>query len=152
LELRNKRRTLWGKTHHDEQRVRKLREENNFPSAVSLFEAATAIAGWRRIPLQVYSSLIQSAVLHSNVDAALSVFAHLEKRKEIFPTPHIYANLIGVYANVGDTTGAREVFDEFRRASRGGGIAWDVRSTNTHDPVTERTAPLLRAQVAFGIK
>jgi pentatricopeptide repeat protein len=148
LELRNKRLALWGREDYDEQRIRKLREENNFPSAVSLFEAATAIAVWRRIPPSIYSNLIQSAALHGNVDAAISVFAHLEKRKDILPTPLIYANMVGVYANVGDTIGAKEVFDEFRRASREGGVVWDARSTNQLISVTERIAPSLRAQVA----
>lgn len=109
----------------DQQRIEQLRSENNFGSAMSLFEAAIAIA-WNRtiIPLTVYANLLRSCAYHSNVDAAIHIFAHLERRSDLPPSASIFSHLISVYTNIGDLQGAKEVFNEYREAARTNRIKW----------------------------
>lgn len=109
----------------DQQRIEQLRSENNFGSAMSLFEAATAIA-WNRtiIPLTVYANLLRSCAYHSNVDAAIHIFAHLERRSDLSPSASIFSQLISVYTNIGDLQGAKEVFNEYREAAGTNRIQW----------------------------
>ena len=109
----------------DQQRIEQLRSENNFGSAMALFEAASAIA-WNRsiIPVTVYANLLRSCAYHSNVDAAIHVFAHLERRSDLSPSASIFSHLISVYTNIGDLQGAKEVFNEYREAARTNRIKW----------------------------
>ena len=111
-------------------RIDMLRAENNFGSAMALFEAASAIT-WNRtmIPLTVYANLIRSCAQHSNVDAAIHVFAHLERKSDLPPSAVIYSNLILVYTNIGDLQGAKEVFNEYRNAVAQGRVAWSKSVT-----------------------
>jgi pentatricopeptide repeat protein len=99
------------------RRIELLRSENNFASAMSLFEAATAIS-WNKntIPHIVYANLLRSCAYHSNIDAALHVFANLETRPDILPSALIYSQLINVYTNIGDLSGAKDVMKEYRAA------------------------------------
>lgn len=109
----------------DQQRAEKLRTENNFASAMSLFEAATAVArNSSAIPVVIYSSLLRSCAYHANVDAAIHVFAHLERRSDFKPTAAIFSHLISVYTSIGDLQGAREVFVEYRAAVKEDRIAF----------------------------
>jgi len=128
---------------NDKHRTVVMQQENNFSSAVSLFETAAATIGNHKIPLVVYRKLIRSAACHSNVDVVLNVFARLEKRRDLLPPPSIYVDMINVYANVGDTAGAKQVFDEFQEASREGRIAWDTDTLIS----TSSVHPAPRAQV-----
>jgi pentatricopeptide repeat protein len=121
------------KESEDEQKFANLRQENNFSSALSLFKATTALTGFRKIPLIVYSNLLRSAAYHANVDAALTIFAHLEKRHDILPSIAVFWNLVSVYANAGDISGAKEVFDEFRNAVRNRSIAWTDKTGHRSD-------------------
>jgi pentatricopeptide repeat protein len=92
---------------------------------MSLFEAAIAIA-WNRtiFPLTVYANLLRSCAYHSNVDAAIHIFAHLERRSDLPPSASIFSHLISVYTNIGDLQGAKEVFNEYREAARTNRIQW----------------------------
>lgn len=100
----------------DEQRIVRLRSENNFGSALTLFQAASLIP--RTKPhIALYTNLLRSCANHANIDAAIHVFAHLEKRTDLTPSPLVYGHLISVYTNAGDLQGAEEVFEEFKKAS-----------------------------------
>jgi pentatricopeptide repeat protein len=119
LKAKMKRRLRYESADHslEETRIEQLRSENNFASAMSLFEAASTIT-WNRkiIPLPIYSNLIRSCAFHSNVDAAIHVFAHLERRSDLLPTASIFAHLMSVYMNIGDLRGVKDVFDEYKSA------------------------------------
>ncbi|KIM79469.1 hypothetical protein PILCRDRAFT_823366 [Piloderma croceum F 1598] len=119
LKSRIKRRLRYESSNQplEESRIEQLLSENNFASAMSLFEAASAIT-WNRqiIPLPIYSNLIRSCAFHSNIDAAIHVFAHLERRSDLLPSATIFAHLMSVYMNVGDLRGVKDVFDEYKSA------------------------------------
>ncbi|PCH41686.1 hypothetical protein WOLCODRAFT_151735 [Wolfiporia cocos MD-104 SS10] len=105
----------------DKAQIDRLRLENNFRSAMTLFQTACSFK-WGKISIDVYGDLLRSCAHHANVDAALHVFAHLERRPDLVPSPRIYQRLISVYASVGDIQGAREVFEDFKKASQDGRI------------------------------
>ena len=111
----------------DQRRLEALRGEQNFPSALRLFSAASANSKYS-FPAPLYIALLQSCARHQNVKAAIHLFTHLERRG--FPTPSasIYAHLLDVYMSANDIEGARVVFDEFRRICSQGKIGWDKAS------------------------
>lgn len=106
----------------DERRIEKLKAENNFGSAMAMFEAALIIGARNKFPLTVYTNLLRSCAFQANVDAAIHVFAQLESRTDFLPGPQVYLNLLSVYANANDLQGAKEVFQEFREASKAGRV------------------------------
>lgn len=120
----------------DEQRISKLQMENNFASALTLFQAAS-LSHRVKPHISVYTNLLRSCVNHANVDAAIHVFAHLEKRSDVGATPTIYGHLISVYTNAGDLQGAEEVFAEYRKAASARG-----------SPIGERPAGERWAQIS----
>ncbi|EMD31807.1 hypothetical protein CERSUDRAFT_119378 [Gelatoporia subvermispora B] len=105
--------------------VEGLSQESNFTAAMTLFQAACNIPN-TKLPLSTYNTLLRLAGIHRNVDAAIYVFAQLEKRVDVTPTALTYSNLIQVYARVRDLNGAKEVFEEFKEASRTNRLAWDL--------------------------
>jgi pentatricopeptide repeat protein len=118
----------------EENRIKQLLSENNFASAMSLFEAASAIT-WNRkiISISVYSHLIRSCALHSNIDAAIHVFAHLERRSDLFPSAAVFKHLMSVYMNVGDLRGVKDVFDEYRSALKEKRVTFEPESPMNYD-------------------
>ena len=111
----------------DQRRIEALRGEQNFPSALRLFTAATANPGYV-LPLSLYMSLLDSCARHQNVKEAIRVFTHLENRGIPKPSGSLYAHLLDVYMSVNDVEGARVVFDEFRKVCTQGKIRWDERN------------------------
>ncbi|KAH9995178.1 hypothetical protein BJV74DRAFT_338280 [Russula compacta] len=107
-----------------QRRIEALRGEQNFPSALRLFTAASAQRSYT-LPVSLYLALLESCVRHQNVKEAIRVFTHLEKRGLPKPNASVYARLIDVYTSVNDVEGARVVFDEFRKVCRQGNVAWD---------------------------
>lgn len=128
IHSRIKRRNLAGRHEApsqsiDSQRMKALRSEENLASALSLFQAASVVYG-PHIPFPTYVALLQSCATHGNVDAAIVVFAQLEKRTDVRPSVTVYHHLIAAYANAGDLAGVEEVFAEFVAASNEGRIDW----------------------------
>ncbi|KAG5653275.1 hypothetical protein H0H81_001339 [Sphagnurus paluster] len=121
LDARLKHRKLTGRTEvatddADKKRIELLRTENNFASAMSLFEAILSIGANRRCPPYVYSKLLRSCAIHANIDSAIHVFAHIEQRADDFrPTALMYMYMIQAYTNAGQLKGAEEVFAEYRK-------------------------------------
>ncbi|KAG2125888.1 hypothetical protein BD769DRAFT_1463883 [Suillus cothurnatus] len=106
----------------DEERIEQLKAENNFASAMSMFDAAMSIGARNKFPLAVYTNLLRSCAFQADVDAAIRVFAQLESRTDFLPNPQVFLNLLSVYANANDLQGAKEVFQEFREASKVGRV------------------------------
>ena len=126
LESRRKRRAFLGKSEStaDEEKIVLLKAENNLPLAMSLFEAVIALGCSNKLPLTIYQNLLRSCSYHSNVDAAIHVFAQLEARKHLLPNAAIYGHLIALYTNIGDLQGSQEVFNDFRAACESERIGW----------------------------
>lgn len=127
LDGRIKRRRLIGRQEvavdeADERRIKKLKAENNFTTAMSIFDAALNTGARNKFPLVVYTNLLRSCALHADVDAAIHVFAQLESRTDFLPSPQVFLNLLSTFANANDLQGAKEVFQEFREASKAGRI------------------------------
>lgn len=127
LDGRIKRRRLVGRQEvavdeADERRIKKLKAENNFATAMSMFDAALNTSARNKFPLVVYTNLLRSCALHADVDAAIHVFAQLESRTDFLPSPQVFLNLLTAFANANDLQGAKEVFQEFREASKEGRI------------------------------
>lgn len=85
FEVRLKRAPLTGRLEAatleaDQARIQKLKEEDNFPSAMSLFEGVLAIGAKDQLSYATYSRLLSSCAKHSDVNAAIHVFAQLEVR------------------------------------------------------------------------
>jgi pentatricopeptide repeat protein len=108
----------------DQRRLEALRGEQNFPSALHLFRAASANRKFV-LPTSLYISLLHSCARHQNVKEAIRLFTHLEKRGIPKPSASIYAHLLNVYMSVNDVKGACVVFDEFRKVCSRGKIIWD---------------------------
>ena len=107
----------------DQRRLEALRGEQNFPSAMRLFRAASANRKYV-FPASQYTALLQSCARHQNVKDAIRLFTHLEERGFPKPSGTIYAHLLDVYMSVNDIEGARVVFDEFRKVCSQGNILW----------------------------
>lgn len=108
----------------DQRRLAVLRGEQNFPSALRLFRAASTNPKFV-LPASLYIALLHSCACHQNVEEAINLFTHLERRGMPKPTASIYAQLVDVYMSVNDMDGVRVVFDEFRKVCSQGKIAWD---------------------------
>jgi pentatricopeptide repeat protein len=108
----------------DRRRLEALRGEQNFPSAMRLFSAAS-INPRCILPISTYIVLLHSCARHQNVKEAIRLFTHLEKRGIPKPSASVYAKLLDVYMSVNDIEGARVVFGEFQKICSQGRIAWD---------------------------
>ncbi|KAI0640523.1 hypothetical protein C8Q79DRAFT_1015056 [Trametes meyenii] len=107
----------------DEKRIASLRGDSHFASAFALFQTA-AVNPNSKFPLHIYNKLLRSCVIHSNAEAALIVFAHLEKRADLNPDAQTFISLIATYANTQNVRGAEDMFEKFRHASRLDHVQW----------------------------
>lgn len=136
IQLRMRKRTAFGivdkdAQEADERRIEALRSENNFRSAMTLFQSVCAIPK-SKIASDIYGMLLRSCAQHANVDAAIHVFAHNERRSDLHPTAVVYQHLIRVYSSIGDLQGAREVFQEFLNACESGRL-WSGDETSSQE-------------------
>ncbi|KAI0057735.1 hypothetical protein BV25DRAFT_1771569, partial [Artomyces pyxidatus] len=107
-----------------QQRIEALRAENNFSSAMSLFQAASTNVKWR-FHTSTYTRLLRSCALHQSIESAILVFAHIEHRPDIKASSAVYGQLLSVYVSLGDIEGAKVVFKEYQRICRSHRIAID---------------------------
>ena len=111
----------------DERLRLALLAEDNFASAMRIFEAACAAVPQQssdsgssarplatHLPINVYHGLLRSCAAHASIDAAIRVYAQLEARSRPPPTDLMFYYLLSTYVNAGDLKGAKEVFEEFR--------------------------------------
>ena len=95
-----------------EFRLRRLQEEDNFGSAMSLFESVIAVKGIHNLHTTVFTHLIRSCSFHRNVNAAIHVFAQLERSKKAIFNP-VYRNMIVTFSQAKMIRQAEEIFKEF---------------------------------------
>ena len=117
LELRLKNRPLlgrWGSTNGalTETRLAKLRAEDNFGSAMSLFESVLAINGINNLSKDAFTTLIRSCGFHCNVNAAIHVFAQMERNDTTIDYP-VYRYMILTFSNARMIQQAEEMFSAF---------------------------------------
>ncbi|KAF8996793.1 hypothetical protein BDQ17DRAFT_1363957 [Cyathus striatus] len=75
-----------------------------------------------KIDLQIYRSLLRSCAHHANVDAAIHVFAQIEKREKHTPDPICYQHLLRAFVASGNLEGAEAVFAEYLSACKEGRV------------------------------
>ncbi|KAF8654879.1 hypothetical protein AX16_003340 [Volvariella volvacea WC 439] len=137
LEARSKRRPVTGDmevstAHSDAQRLEELKAENNFPSAMSLFEALLSMSTPRSIAgirPNIYNGLLRSAALHGSLSSAIHIFAQLEARRDIKPDTLTYKYLLHAYSTALDMAGAEAVFEDYKQKVAGGLLNWSERFT-----------------------
>ncbi|KDR74356.1 hypothetical protein GALMADRAFT_123802 [Galerina marginata CBS 339.88] len=127
LEMRMKRAPLEGRREAatleaDQGRIAKLREEDNFPSAMSLFEGVLAIGAKDQLSHATYTRLLSSCANHSDVNAAIHIFAQLESIKDMKLGPGIYRNMILTFSNAKKIENAEQTFEAFIAASQTGNL------------------------------
>jgi pentatricopeptide repeat protein len=110
----------------DRQRIESLRREDNFTSAMSLFQAVLSLNGNQRCPPNLYQTLLRSCAHHGSIDNAIHIFAQFEKRPVGRPTALMYKYLIQAYTNAGEIGGAEEIFNDFMTACKRGAIEWNI--------------------------
>ena len=93
-------------------RLNRLKAEDNFGSAMSLFESILAVKGINKFYSGAFAYLIRSCAIHSNVNAAIHVFAQLERTKQ--PIDYTaYRHMIMTFSNAQMIQNAEEVFKKF---------------------------------------
>ncbi|KAF9011890.1 hypothetical protein BDQ17DRAFT_1345061 [Cyathus striatus] len=75
-----------------------------------------------RLDIGLYRLLLRSCAYHCNVDAAIHVFAYLEKRQDRLPSLDCYKYLLRAFINCDDIEGAEAVFQESIAACKEGRI------------------------------
>ncbi|THH04931.1 hypothetical protein EW145_g5167 [Phellinidium pouzarii] len=166
IEWRQKRRMLLGRGNgtsfaEDQQQLQLLRKEDNFGSALLVFEAAQTLfrdLDNRNISLGpgVYNALLRSCMLHGNTDAAVRIWSILENIKGYTPDPSCYLHLLGTYVSANDIESARDVFNEFLLAAKEDRVDWNaigVEDKNSHILADETRSGKARvAQMLIWIK
>ncbi|KAF5322945.1 hypothetical protein D9619_001263 [Psilocybe cf. subviscida] len=126
LDTRQKRLALGarqaGKQESNKAFIEQLNEENNFNSALKLFEGVLAVNGRDGLHPSTFINLLASAAIHADVNAALHVFAQLEARTDIQPSHQAYRHLLATYSKAGLPDQAAEIFAEYLLASKEGRI------------------------------
>jgi len=104
----------------DKGRIEKLRMEDNFPSAMSLFEGILSIGGKGLVHLTTYIRLLRSCAYHSDVDSALHVFAQLESSKHLNLNHLVFQNMILTFMNARLVEQCEEIFKAYLAACKEG--------------------------------
>lgn len=97
----------------DVERLRDLKKEDNFASAMSLFEGILAGHGNDQIQMQTFVRLMSCAANHGDVHSAIHVFAQLEARSDLNISSPVYRYLILTFSNAGQVDQAEEIFKSF---------------------------------------
>lgn len=95
------------------RRLERLKAEDNFGSAMSLFESVLAVKGVNCLYWGAFTALIRSCAYHCNVKAAIHVFAQMERRKTRAIDQPAYRYMIMVFSNAQMIQQAEQIFHEF---------------------------------------
>ncbi|KAJ3809651.1 hypothetical protein F5876DRAFT_77563, partial [Lentinula aff. lateritia] len=108
-----------------EDRARKdvLEKENNFASAVSLFQVLRTMPHKEHLQILLFSSLLSCCAHYGAVDIAIMVWEIVEQHS-LQPSAVLYKSMIQTFARVGELNAAEDVFADFREQSVAGRIAW----------------------------
>jgi len=125
LEMRTKRAPLVGRLEAvtieaDEARIAKLNQEDNFSSAMSLFEGVLAIGAKDQLSHVTYSNLLLACANHNDVNSAIHVFAQLESIKDLQISFTAYRAMILAFSNVKRIEDAEQIFDAFLTSAKDG--------------------------------
>lgn len=100
----------------DVERLRDLKKEDNFASAMSLFEGILAGHGKDHVQMQTFVRLMSCAANRGDVHSAIHVFAQLEARSDLNISAPVYRYLILTFSNAGQVDQAEEIFKSFLTA------------------------------------
>lgn len=104
----------------DKGRIEKLKTEDNFPSAMSLFEGILAVGGKDQLRMGTYIRLLRSCAFHADVRSAIHVFAQLESMRHLKLTHLVYQNMILAFMNAGRANECEEIFQSYLAACKSG--------------------------------
>ncbi|KAJ4468280.1 hypothetical protein J3R30DRAFT_1694211 [Lentinula aciculospora] len=107
----------------DHSRRDSLAKENNFSSAVSLFQVFRTLPHKEHLPLRFFSSLLSCCAHYGAVDVAIMVWETVERHSSK-PSAVLYKSMIQTFARAGELNAAEDVFADFREQSAAGKIAW----------------------------
>ncbi|KAJ4493989.1 hypothetical protein C8J55DRAFT_500302 [Lentinula edodes] len=107
----------------DQARKDALEKENNFASAVSLFQILRTMPHKEHLQIQLFSSLLSCCAHYGAVDIAIMVWEIVEQHS-LQPSAVLYKSMIQTFARVGELNAAEDVFADFREQSAAGRIAW----------------------------
>ena len=104
----------------DKARIEKLKAEDNFPSAMSLFEGILATNGKDQLSMGTFIRLLRSCAYHSDVKSAIHVFAQLEVLEHLKLKPVAYQNMMLTFINAGRAEETEEIFRAYIAACKKG--------------------------------
>ncbi|EIN04319.1 hypothetical protein PUNSTDRAFT_76526 [Punctularia strigosozonata HHB-11173 SS5] len=114
---------------------------SSFSSAMALFTSLTSVSSQWRINFSLFVSLLRCAAHHANIDAAIQIFAQLERQKDTLPPPTVYLHMMAAFVNANDFSGAQQIFAEFLQASRERRVNWPqsgpASSGNAYDALSD---------------
>ncbi len=113
----------------DKARIKKLKTEDNFPSAMSLFEGILATNGKDQLSLGTFIRLLRSCAYHSDVKSAIHVFAQLESLEHIKLKPVAYQNMMLTFINAGRVEETEEIFRAYIAACKSGRLGQHKSTT-----------------------
>ncbi|KAF9545343.1 hypothetical protein CPC08DRAFT_393028 [Agrocybe pediades] len=125
LETRMKRAPLVGRLEAatieaDEARVEQLKQEDNFSSAMSLFEGVLATGAKDQLSYKTYNKLLLACAYYNDVNSAIHVFAQLESHKDGKIGFVAYRAMISVFSKVQRIEDAEQVFEAFLASAKNG--------------------------------
>ncbi|CAA7269201.1 unnamed protein product [Cyclocybe aegerita] len=106
----------------DQARIEQLKTEDNFASAMSLFEGILAIGGRSQLEMATFNRLLRSCAFHCDINAAIHVFAQIEGMRRQ-PNHIAYQNMILTFSNAGMIQEAEEIFKSYVQVSEAGLLA-----------------------------
>jgi len=115
-------------------RLARLRAEDNFSSAMSLFQGVSSLYP-DRIDTKIYLHLLELCARHQAVDAALSVFSHLEERTHAKTPAVAYGSLMKTYGAAKDLAGVKDIFADFKSASAAGKLGYPTEEHAPRSPL-----------------
>ncbi|PPQ76082.1 hypothetical protein CVT24_003654 [Panaeolus cyanescens] len=105
----------------EEARVELLKSEDNFSTAMSLFESVLAVKGADQLQITTYIRLLKSCSLNANVTAAIHVFAQLES-KGVPLDYNVYKFMIQTFTNAKRFSDAEAIFESYLQSAKTGRV------------------------------
>ncbi|KAJ3826906.1 hypothetical protein F5880DRAFT_1541297 [Lentinula raphanica] len=124
----------------DLARKETLEKENNFASAVSLFQILRTLPHAQRLPFQLFNSLLSCCAHYGAVDIAIMIWETVEQHS-LRPYAVLYKSMIQTFARTGELSAAEDVFAEYRAQAAAGNLTW--RSPDGKEPPSS-SRPALR--------
>ncbi|KAJ3984432.1 hypothetical protein F5890DRAFT_1517052 [Lentinula detonsa] len=117
----------------DLARKEALEKENNFSSAVSLFQILRTLPHKDHLPIHIFSSLLSCCAHYGAVDTAIMVWETVEQHS-LRPSAALYKSMIQTFARAGELDAAEDVFADFREQTAAGNIALSSNDKESQAP------------------